>query len=125
MHPNGTVHSTDTRTQNHLREIANRGRRSSRMRPRIGIATPSVSHGWGILNMDAMALARALNSSRRIDGAISLRELQARLARAGLEEFVWAVGFLAERLTLAKRETATEIVPWFQPLAEPTARSGG
>jgi hypothetical protein len=47
--------------------------------------------------MQVAALAEALVSSRRSDGAVSLDELQLRLSHAGLDELVRAVASLARR----------------------------
>ncbi len=64
--------------------------------------------------MQIAALAEALVSSRRPDGAISLRELQIRLSRAGLEEFVRAVASLARRVNLqGQSEPGGKDHPWF------------
>ncbi len=51
--------------------------------------------------MQVTALAEALAGSRRPDGAISLRDLQIWLSRAGVEELARAVGSLARRVSLA------------------------
>ncbi len=48
--------------------------------------------------MQVTGLAEVLVSARRPDGAISREELELRLYRAGLEEFVRAVASLAQRV---------------------------
>jgi len=53
--------------------------------------------------MQVTALAEALVSSRHADGAFSLADLQARLSRAGLEEFARAVASLARRVKPRKQ----------------------
>ena len=47
--------------------------------------------------MKVTALAEALMESRRSDGAISRRDLEVRLSRAGLEELARAVASLWRR----------------------------
>ena len=54
--------------------------------------------------MQVTALAEALMGSRRSDGAISLDELQARLARVGLEEFAQAIASLRQRARAQKKD---------------------
>jgi hypothetical protein len=64
--------------------------------------------------MQVTALAEALVSSRNADGGISLHDLQARLSRAGLEEFARAVASLARRVNLQKRNgPVADKHPWF------------
>jgi hypothetical protein len=47
--------------------------------------------------MQVTALAEAVMAARRADGAVSLRDLQIGLRRAGLEEFARAVASLRLR----------------------------
>ncbi|HEU4403211.1 MAG TPA: hypothetical protein VFT43_14035 [Candidatus Polarisedimenticolia bacterium] len=63
------------------------------------VGTMAFDHSEGGHRMQVAALAEALVSSRRPDGAISLDELQRRLSRAGLEELARAVAFLARRVS--------------------------
>jgi hypothetical protein len=63
--------------------------------------------------MQVTALAEALVGSRRTDGAVSLSDLQARLSRAGLEEFARAVASLARRVNLKRRNgPVADKHPW-------------
>jgi len=64
--------------------------------------------------MQVTALAEALMEARRADGAISLQDLQLRLARAGLVELARAVGSLRLRPTLKNRDAtdADDKRPW-------------
>jgi len=64
--------------------------------------------------MQVTALAEALVSSRRSDGAVSLEDLQRRLSRAGLEELVRAVASLARRVNRRNQDRpVAEKHPWF------------
>ena len=64
--------------------------------------------------MQVTALAEALASSRRPDGAISLQELQIWLSRAGLEELARAVASLARRVNLETQDPPDDRDnPWF------------
>ena len=64
--------------------------------------------------MQVTALAEALISSRRSDGAVSLQDLQSRLSRAGLEEFVRAVASLTRRVNRRQQDRpVAERHPWF------------
>jgi hypothetical protein len=64
--------------------------------------------------MQVRALAEALVSSRHSDGAVSLRDLQERLSRAGLEELARAVASLARRGNQGKHgRPVGDKYPWF------------
>lgn len=64
--------------------------------------------------MQVTALAEALMEARRADGAVSLQDLQIRLARAGLEELARAVGSLMLRPALKNQDAtdADDKRPW-------------
>ncbi len=63
--------------------------------------------------MKVTALAESLLGSRRVDGAISLHDLQIRLCRAGLEEFARAVASLAQRVKVTKQNgPVADKHPW-------------
>ena len=64
--------------------------------------------------MQVTALAEAVVSSRHSDGAVSLRDLQERLCRAGLEELARAVASLARRANQGKQgHPVADKYPWF------------
>jgi hypothetical protein len=64
--------------------------------------------------MQVTALAEALNGSRQSDGSISLHDLEVRLSRAGLEEFVRAVASLAQGVRLQRQGVPKDKEhPWF------------
>ncbi len=54
--------------------------------------------------MQVTALAEALVDARRSDGAISLRDLEVRLSRAGLEELARAVASLWRRARIQRED---------------------
>ena len=63
--------------------------------------------------MHLIALAEALSSSRRPNGAVPLEEFLSRLSRAGLEEYSRAALSLAERATPNdKGQTDDPYYPW-------------
>lgn len=64
--------------------------------------------------MQVTALAEALMGARRADGAVSLQDLQIRLARAGLVELARAVGALRLRPAVKNQEgtDAGDKRPW-------------
>jgi len=62
--------------------------------------------------MQVAALAEALISARRPDGAISLQELETWLSRAGLGELARAVASLAQRVDDVKKVARDPGYPW-------------
>jgi len=64
--------------------------------------------------MQVTALAEALMGARGPDGAVSLRDLEVRLSRAGLDEFARAVASLARRVRVKRQNgPVAEKHPWF------------
>lgn len=63
--------------------------------------------------MDVRMLAEALAKARRVDGAVSMQDLNGRLRRVGLDELARAVETIARRPgPRGKRGPAAGKTPW-------------